>query len=291
MTPNPIRRAAVLGAGTMGHGIAQVCAQGGCETVVHDVSLDLVERGLARIRENLAKAAEKGKLSPEDPARIAGRISGSTDLEGAVRDADVVIEAIPEDLELKRRTFERVSEACPPTALLATNTSSLPVSKIAAACANPERVLGLHFFNPPFVMKLLEVVRAEATSEEALERALALAATLGKSAIVVRDAPGFATSRLGLALGLEAMRMLEQGVASAKDIDTAMKLGYGHPMGPLELTDLVGLDVRLAIAEHLERELGPAFRPPEILRRLVREGRLGRKSGRGFHESPSSAKE
>ncbi len=275
----------------MGHGIAQVCAQAGCDTVVHDVSLDLVERGLARIRENLAKAAEKGKLSPEDPARIAGRIRGSTDLEEAVRNADVVIEAIPEDLELKRRTFERVSKAAPPTALLATNTSSLPVSEIAAACADPARVLGLHFFTPPAVMKLLEVVRAETTSEETLARALAFAGRLGKTAIVVRDAPGFATSRLGLALGLEAMRMLEQGVASAKDIDTAMKLGYGHPMGPLELTDLVGLDVRLAIAEHLERELGPAFRPPEILRRLVREGRLGRKSGRGFHESPSPSKE
>ncbi len=275
----------------MGHGIAQVCAQAGCDTVVHDVSPDLVDRGLARIRDNLAKAVEKGKLSPEDPEKISARIKGSTDLEGAVRTADVVIEAIPEDLELKRRTFARVSEACPPTALLATNTSSLPVSKIATACANPERVLGLHFFNPPAVMKLLEVVRAEATGEEALQRALEFAKRLGKTAIVVRDAPGFATSRLGLALGLEAMRMLEQGVASAKDIDTAMKLGYGHPMGPLELTDLVGLDVRLAIAEHLERELGPAFAPPEILRRLVREGRLGRKSGHGFHESPSSAKE
>ncbi len=275
----------------MGHGIAQVCAQAGCDTVVHDISPDFVERGLARIRENLAKAAEKGKLSAEDPARIAGRIKGSTDLEEAVRIADVVIEAIPEDLELKRRTFERVSKAAPPTALLATNTSSLPVSQIAAACADPARVLGLHFFNPPAVMKLLEVVRAETTSEEALQRALEFAKRLGKTAIVVRDAPGFATSRLGLALGLEAMRMLEQGVASAKDIDTAMKLGYGHPMGPLELTDLVGLDVRLAIAEHLERELGSAFRPPEILRRLVREGRLGRKSGRGFHESPSPSKE
>ncbi|HKB17365.1 MAG TPA: 3-hydroxyacyl-CoA dehydrogenase family protein, partial [Planctomycetota bacterium] len=225
MSDPAIRRATVLGAGTMGHGIAQVCAQAGCDTVVQDVSPDFVERGLARIRENLAKAAEKGKLSAEDPARIAGRISGSTDLEAAVRNADVVIEAIPEDLELKLRTFERVSKACPPTALLATNTSSLPVSKIASACANPDRVLGLHFFNPPPVMKLLEVVRAETTSEETLGRALAFAGRLGKTAIVVRDAPGFATSRLGLALGLEAMRMLEQGVASAKDIDTAMKLG------------------------------------------------------------------
>jgi 3-hydroxybutyryl-CoA dehydrogenase len=287
----PIRRVSVLGAGTMGHGIALVCAQVGIDTVLHDVAPDLVERGIARIREALAKAVEKGKLSPEDPARIAGRIAGTTDLDEAVRAPDAVIEAIPEDLDLKCRTFARVSKACPEQALLATNTSSLPVSKIAAVCTNPSRVLGLHFFNPPSLMKLLEVVRAEATSGETVERALALAKRLGKTPVVVRDAPGFATSRLGLALGLEAMRMVEQGVASAKDIDTAVKLGYGHPMGPLELTDLVGLDVRLAIAEHLERELGPAFRPPEILRRMVGEGRLGKKSGRGFYDYPSPSKE
>ena len=291
MNADSFRRVAVLGAGTMGHGIAQVAASAGFETALHDIETKFVEGGLDRIRKNLARAVEKGKLSSEDPARIASRISGTTDLEAAVRDADVVIEAIPEDLGLKERTFARVSRACRPDALLTTNTSSLPVSKIAASAAIPGRVLGLHFFNPPFAMPLLEIVRAEETSEEALAAARAFAARLGKTAIVVRDSPGFATSRLGLALGLEAMRMVERGVASAKDIDTAMKLGYGHPMGPLELTDLVGLDVRLAIAEHLDRELGPSFRPPEILRRLVREGRLGRKTGAGFHDYSAPGKE
>jgi len=191
---------------------------------------------------------------------------------------------VPENLDLKHETFRRLDAACPAGAILATNTSSLPIHRIAEAVADPGRVVGLHFFNPPHIMKLVEVVRADRTAPQVLDTALRFVGRLGKEAIVARDTPGFATSRLGLALGLEAMRMLEQGVASAEDIDRAMELGYGHPMGPLKVSDLVGLDVRLSIAEILHRELGDeSFRPPEILRSRVAEGKLGRKSGEGFH--------
>jgi 3-hydroxybutyryl-CoA dehydrogenase len=186
-------------------------------------------------------------------------------------------------MELKQEIFARLGAVCRPEAILATNTSSLSIARIASAAPRPERVIGLHFFNPPHIMKLLEVVVAEKTSEETLAAARQLAERLGKTAIVVKDSPGFATSRLGLVLGLEAMRMLEQGVASAQDIDRAMELGYGHPMGPLRVSDLVGLDVRLSIAEILHQEIGETFRPPAILRRLVQEGKLGKKAGQGFH--------
>jgi 3-hydroxybutyryl-CoA dehydrogenase len=206
-------------------------------------------------------------------------------LEEAVADADLIVEAAPESVELKRSIFARLDAAAPAEALLASNTSSLSVASIAAATATPARVVGMHFFNPVHLMPLVEVVRAADTAAETVERAVAAGRLLGKEPIVVRDSPGFASSRLGLILGLEAMRMVEQQVASPQDIDRAMTLGYRHPMGPLRLTDLVGLDVRLAIAEHLHRELGSeAFRPPQILRRMVEEGRLGKKSGRGFYE-------
>lgn len=199
--------------------------------------------------------------------------------------AEVVVEAVPEILEVKQRIFATLGEVAPASAILGTNTSSLPVGEIAGATTHPERVVGMHFFNPVHIMQLLEIVQARDTSEATVTRAREIGARLGKECIVVRDVPGFATSRLGLVLGLEAMRMVEQEVASAQDIDTAMTLGYRHPMGPLRLTDLVGLDVRLAIAEHLYRELGSeAFRPPGILRSMVAEGKLGRKSGVGFYD-------
>jgi 3-hydroxybutyryl-CoA dehydrogenase len=195
----------------------------------------------------------------------------------------VVVEAVPESLELKRRIFAEIDAAAPARALLATNTSSLGVGAIAGATGRPERVVGMHFFNPVHLMKLVEIVRPDGATDDAVALARAIGARLGKEPIVVRDVPGFASSRLGVLLGLEAARMLEAGVATAADIDTAMRLGYGHPMGPLELGDLVGLDVRLAIALHLERELGPQFRPPELLKRLVAEGKLGKKTGAGFY--------
>lgn len=280
----PIRTVAVLGAGTMGHGIAQVAAQAGHQVALRDVTPDFVAKGLAGLRANLDKGVEKGKVAPADRDATLARVRGTTDLADAVRAADLVIEAIPEKLELKLATFRDCDRLAPAGAVLASNTSSLPVTEIARAVRDPGRVLGMHFFNPPHLMKLVELVVPATTAPATVERAAAFCAACGKTAIRVKDTPGFASSRLGVALGLEAMRMLEQGVASAADIDTAMELGYNHPMGPLRLTDVVGLDVRLAIAEHLHRTLGAeAFRPPEILRRLVAEGKLGKKSGHGFY--------
>jgi len=275
----------VVGAGTMGRGIAQVAAASGFDVRLHDTTEELVRRGLDGIAATLDDGIRRGKVTPEQKAQTLGRIVARPDLVAGALDVDAAIEAAPESLELKREIFAALGRLAPQTALLASNTSSLPIGRIAEAATLPSRVVGLHFFNPVHLMALVEVVRAEATSEESVARAVALGRAMGKEPIVVRDMPGFASSRLGVALGLEAMRMLEQGVASAEDIDKAMTLGYRHPMGPLRLTDLVGLDVRLAIAEHLERELGSeAFRPPAILRRLVAEGRLGKKTGRGFYD-------
>ncbi len=277
-------RMVVLGAGTMGHGIAQVAAQSGFETVLVDVEETLVQRGLARIRDNLAKGVERGKVEAAARDAALSRLSTGTDLARAAAGADVVVEAAPERMELKRAIFDTLSANAPADAILATNTSSLSVTRIAEGVARPERVIGMHFFNPPWVLTLLEIVRGRATSEETLARTRALGERLGRDMIVVSDTPGFATSRLGVVLGLEAMRMLEQGVASAEDIDRAMELGYRHPMGPLKLTDLVGLDVRLDIAKHLHAELGgDQYRPPAVLERLVAEGKLGKKTGEGFH--------
>jgi len=281
---NDIRTVVVLGAGTMGAGIAQIASLSGFRTLLSDVDAAALARGIERALAQIDEGVRREKIAPaqRDAARAA--LSGAADLDEAARRADLVIEAVPEVLDLKREIFARLAKACRPSAILATNTSSLPIAAIATAVPDPSRVLGLHFFNPPHIMKLVEIVNADATDPAVLSAARAFVAALGKEAIVVRDSPGFATSRLGLALGLEAMRMLEDGVASAADIDRAMELGYGHPMGPLKVSDLVGLDVRLSIAEILHRELGQEqFRPPGILRRLVGEGKLGRKSGEGFH--------
>jgi len=277
-------RMVVLGAGTMGHGIAQVAAQSGFETVLVDVEEALVQRGLARIRENLDKGVERGKVAAAARDAALARLSTGTDLAKAAAGAGVVVEAAPERMELKRAIFDTLSAHAPGDAILATNTSSLSVTRIAEGVAHPERVIGMHFFNPPYILTLLEIVRGRATSEETLARTRAIGERMGRDMIVVSDTPGFATSRLGVVLGLEAMRMLEQGVASAADIDRAMELGYRHPMGPLKLTDLVGLDVRLDIAKHLHAELGgDQYRPPAVLERLVAEGKLGKKTGEGFH--------
>ncbi len=279
-----IRRVAVLGAGTMGNGIAQVCATAGMDVVMRDLEASFLERGMSSIDKSLAKLAEKGTLTGAERDAARARIRTTTDLIEAVREADLVVEAIPERMELKIETFRVLGEHAPKHALLGTNTSSLSVTEIAASSGHASRVVGLHFFNPVPLMKLLEIVRGLSTSDESVERARAFAVRIGKEPIVVKDFPGFATSRLGVILGCEAIRMLESGVASAEDIDKAMKLGYRHPMGPLELGDLVGLDVRLAILEHLHRELGEQFRPPALLRQMVRAGKLGRKSGEGFYK-------
>ncbi|PRQ09037.1 3-hydroxyacyl-CoA dehydrogenase family protein [Enhygromyxa salina] len=277
---------AVIGAGTMGHGIAQVCAMAGCTTRLTDVGQPQVDAGLSMVASNLEKGVARGKLTEADQQATLARLTGTTSLEDAVRGADLVIEAAPERLEIKRDIFTRVAAVVSEHAVLGTNTSSLSIADIAAPIQNPSRVIGLHFFNPVHIMKLLEIVVAEQTSDDVTARMRAFAERIGKQPIVVKDAPGFATSRLGLVIGLEAIRMVEQGVASAQDIDKAMTLGYGFPMGPLKLTDLVGLDVRLSIAEYLAGKLeqGAHFEPPQLLRDMVAAGKLGKKSGSGFYE-------
>jgi 3-hydroxybutyryl-CoA dehydrogenase len=279
-----VQRVAVIGAGTMGTGIAQVAARAGYRTEMYDAVEGAVRRSLERIAEALSRAVEKGKCTASERDDALSRLSTATDLESAASTADLIIEAAPEDLALKRDLFARLSRAARSDAILASNTSSLPITAIAAAARHPGRVVGLHFFNPVPVMRLLEIVQGERTDPMVVTACRAVGGRLGKEVVVVRDAPGFATSRLGIALALEAMRMVEEGVASVEEIDRAIELGYGHPMGPLKLTDHVGLDVRLAIAEHLVSELGERFRPPQILRRMVRAGKLGKKTGEGFYK-------
>ncbi|HEX6182791.1 MAG TPA: 3-hydroxyacyl-CoA dehydrogenase family protein [Pyrinomonadaceae bacterium] len=279
-----VRRVAVLGAGTMGHGIAQAAAAAGFEVTLRDVSEELVTKGLRAVESNLSKGVERGKVSGEERERALSLIRTTTRLEETAG-SDLFVEAVPERLDLKRETLRAVEELSGGDFVFATNTSSLSISEIAEGSRRPDRVVGMHFFNPVHIMRLVEIVVGRETSEETVEAVRAVALRMRKEPIVVRDVPGFASSRLGVALGLEAMRMVEEGVAAAKDIDTAMELGYNHPMGPLRLTDLVGLDVRLHIAEYLHSKLGSErFRPPEVLRRMVAEGKLGKKAGEGFYE-------
>jgi len=279
-----IQKITVIGSGTMGRGIAYVSALAGFTTVVHDIDEGALERAKDGIDALLAKAVAKGKLSDADAAGAKERLAWEPSLESAAAGADAIVEAVPEIAQLKKEIFSQVDVFCGSETLIASNTSSLSITDLAKSVERRDRFIGLHFFNPVHVMKLLEIVVGERTSAETIDDARALAAALGKQPIVVRDVPGFATSRLGIAIGMEAIRMVEDGVASAEDIDRAMELGYNHPMGPLKLTDLVGLDVRLSIAEYLSKELGPRFEPPELLREMVREGRLGKKSGRGFYD-------
>jgi 3-hydroxybutyryl-CoA dehydrogenase len=274
---------AVLGAGTMGHGIAQVAAASGYRVILRDVDREGLARGVRSIERNLAKGIARAKLTEDDRDQTLQRIRGTVHL-SETADADLFIEAAPEVLELKREILTEVERLARRPFIFATNTSSLSITEIARGARRPEAVVGMHFFNPVHIMRLLEIVVGRETSAETVEAVALVGRRMRKEPIIVRDVPGFASSRLGIALGLEAMRMLEQGVASARDIDTAMELGYNHPVGPLRLTDMVGLDVRLAIAEYLHGQLrSETFRPPEILRRMVAEGKLGKKSGEGFY--------
>src|SRR5947199_1330999 len=278
------RRVAVVGAGPMGHGIAYVAARAGGSGALTDSRAEAIPPAIRRIGDLFTGGVKRGKLGEADVAAAAARLRADRDLDSAVREADVVIEAVVEDLGAKQRLFAELERAAPADALLATNTSSLSVAAIASGMRRPGRLVGMHFFNPVHAMKLVEVVQPAGAERAAVDRALGFVRQLGKEPIVVKDTPGFASSRLGVALGLEAMRMLEQGVASAEDIDKAMELGYNHPMGPLKLTDLVGLDVRIAIAEYLYRTLEePQFEPPRILKDKVAKGELGKKTGKGFY--------
>ncbi len=280
-----IKRVGVIGAGTMGNGIAQVAAMAGYEVSLYDVHDDILELALTRIRANLDKGVKLGKVEPDIRDRAPGLIRTTTELSAAARGVDLAIEAAPEDLDLKCRIFAELDQSAPAHAVLATNTSSLSVTRIGEAVSDPGRVHGMTFFNPVHIMKLLELVWTERTTDATLELARAAGLAMGKTPIVVKDSPGFASTRLGMILGLEASRMLDEGVASAEDIDTAMELGYGHPMGPFKLSDLVGLDVRLAVAEYLYRKTGSdRFKPSDSLKRLVAEGKLGKKTGEGYYK-------
>lgn len=278
-----IRNVSILGSGTMGRGIAYLAAVSGLDTVLFDVDADALDAAKAAIDATLRKGVEKGKVTEAAAREALERVHLVPDLEPAVSGADLLIEAVPENFDLKKDLFAQADLFCGPETILASNTSSISISKLAATVERRDRFVGMHFFNPPHVMKLIEIVRGERTSDQTVEQIRELAVEMGKTPIIVRDVPGFATSRLGVAIGLEAMRMLEEGVASAEDIDRAMELGYHHPMGPLRLTDLVGLDVRLGIAEYLASTLGPRFEPPQLLRDLVAQGKLGKKTGEGFY--------
>jgi 3-hydroxybutyryl-CoA dehydrogenase len=279
-----IQTIAVIGAGTMGHGIAQVAALAGFKVLLNDVDRESLARGVTAIESNLAKGIKLGKLTEADRDRTLQHIRGTTNLKECAA-ADLIIEAAPEKLDLKKDLLRQLESASDHPFIFASNTSSLSITAIASSSKRPEAVIGMHFFNPVHIMRLLEIVVGEKTSTATVDTVTDVGRRMRKEPIVVKDVPGFASSRLGVVLGLEAMRMFEQGVASAEDIDTAMELGYNHPMGPLKLTDLVGLDVRLNIAEYLHRELGSeAFRPPEVLRRMVSEGKLGKKTGQGFYD-------
>jgi 3-hydroxybutyryl-CoA dehydrogenase len=279
-------RVGVIGGGRMGAGIAESFAAIGSYVVIVETDERAADAALARIGAGLRRAAERGRLPVgpiSDPRDILGRISAVHTLEGLPYEADLVVEAVPEEAALKARLLAAAEGVISERTVLASNTSSLPVTELAAALKHPGRFLGMHFFNPVPASELVELILAPDTAPATVRAALGWTHALGKQDVVVKDSPGFASSRLGLALGLEAIRMVAEGVAEPSAIDDAMRLGYKHPMGPLRLTDLVGLDVRLAIAEHLHATLGERFEPPRLLREMVARGELGRKSGRGFY--------
>jgi 3-hydroxybutyryl-CoA dehydrogenase len=275
---------AVIGAGIMGRGIATVSALGGFRTLLQDTSADALERAVAEHAGTLDKGVAAGRIPSGDADGARRRLTTTHALEDAVREADLVVEAVPERIELKIELFERLDRLTPAHAVLASNTSSMSITEMAAATSRPRQVVGMHFFNPVPRMKLLELVRALETDEATLATARAAGEAMGKTCVVVRESPGFVTSRINAMIGNEAFYMLQEGVASATDIDQALKLGLNHPMGPFELVDLVGLDTRLAILRFLHRTLGEKFRPCPLLEQYVAAGRLGRKSGRGVYE-------
>ncbi|HEU4889498.1 MAG TPA: 3-hydroxyacyl-CoA dehydrogenase family protein [Thermoanaerobaculia bacterium] len=279
-----IQQLTILGTGTMGRGIAYLSALAGYDTVLFDADPAALDGAKAAIESILRKGVEKSKITESAAAEAIARVQLIPELEPAVSGADLIVEAVPESFELKVELFAQADLFCGPDTILASNTSSISITKLASNVERRDRFVGMHFFNPPHVMKLIEIVRGERTSDATVEQVREIAEKMGKTAIVVRDSPGFATSRLGVAIGLEAIRMFEEGVGSAADIDRAMELGYNHPMGPLRLTDLVGLDVRLGIAEYLASTLGARFEPPQLLRDMVAQGKLGRKTGEGFYK-------
>jgi len=284
-----VETVAVIGAGLMGRGIAFASALGGLRTLIHDEAPGALDRAMNRIRKDLDEGVERGKVTPAEKDEALARVGATADFDAAVAGADFVIEAVPEDIGLKLRIFARLEALCREHVVLATNTSALSVTEIAAAVKRPARVLGMHFFNPVPKMKLVEIVRALETGDEAVATTEGLARRMGKETVVVKDSAGFVTSRVNALIGNEAFTMLQEGVASARDIDTALKLGLNHPMGPFELVDLVGLDTRLAVLQFLHRSLGEKYRPSPLLVQYVKAGRLGRKTGHGVYDYDGNA--
>jgi 3-hydroxybutyryl-CoA dehydrogenase len=280
----------VLGAGSMGHGIAQVSAMAGNEVVVRDIDQDIVDDGLAAIEDNLDGAIERDMIDDVEKSAILDRLTGTTDLEAAVRDADLVIEAAPENMELKKDIFTDVDEYAPADAIIGTNTSSLSVTELVSVLDDPTRAIGIHFFNPAHIMELVEIIVAEQTADQTLEFAKEYTESINKVGVVVNDFPGFSSSRLGAIQAAESIRMVQEGVATPEGIDTSMELGYNHPMGPLTLADHTGLDVNLEVLQYLREELGERFKPPQLLKKKVRAGKLGRKTGEGFYVYEDSEK-
>ncbi len=278
------KRVAVIGSGTMGRGIAHVSALAGYETHMFDIADDVLEKARKAIERNLQKGVDRGKVDAEAMKAALENLRTGTDLAAAAKGADFAIEAVPEKLDLKREIFAGLEAHAPEHAVLATNTSTIPVSRIAGAVKRPERVIGMHFFNPVHIMKLVEIIRGSETSDETVTRTEEVSRAMGKETVLVNESPGFVTSRMNALIGNEAFRMLEEGVASAADIDKALKLGLNHPMGPFEMVDLVGLDARLNNLRSLHSELGDLYRPSPLLEKMVEEGRLGKKTGRGVYE-------
>ena len=275
-----INEVAVIGAGTMGHGIAQICAQAGIKVMLFDQKDEFVQSGLSRIDAFLAKGIERQKITAEEAQKVMGRVQGTTSLDEAVKNADLIVEAIPEKMELKKEFFKGLIGKCKDSAIWASNTSTLSITEMASVCDKPKQFIGMHFFNPVQLMKPIEIIKGILTSEETLKEITELTIKLGKTPIVVKDSPGFASTRLGVELFLEASKMLEEGVASVKDIDNGAKLFYGHKMGPFETCDLVGLDSRLNNLKSLQESTGdPKWAPPLLLKQLVASSYLGNKPG------------
>ena len=286
----PVTTIAVIGAGIMGRGIAHVAALGGYRTILEDILPASLRKAENEIRTNLEKGVELGKLEKSAAEAALSRIQYAGSVEEAAREADLVIEAVPEEMDSKIEIFTLLDKICRPGTVLASNTSSLSVTEIASVTYRPRKCVGMHFFNPVHKMKLLEVVRALETDDETIAAAFEVGTRMGKEVVVIKESPGFITSRINAMIGNEAFYMLQEGIASAEDIDKALKLGLNHPMGPFELVDLVGLDTRLHILEYLHKSLGEKFRPAPLLVQHVKAGRLGRKSGRGVFDYPESQK-
>ncbi len=274
----------VIGAGIMGNGIAQVAAAAGYRTVLNDISAEAIQKGINTITKTLDKGIELGKTTKEEKERVLSNIRAEVNLEASLKNADFVIEAAPEKIDIKIKLFTTMDKTCPMHTVFATNTSSLSITEIAAITSRPQKCIGMHFFNPVPRMKLIEIIKALETDEETIRLTQEVSKKMGKEIVTIKESPGFITSRINAMIGNEAFYMLQEGIGSAKDIDTALKLGLNHPMGPFEMVDLVGLDTRLSILEYLHKSLGEKYKPCPLMIQYVKAGRLGRKTGKGVHD-------